>query len=116
MPSKKSKPSGLRRSTFLKAAERLASRISGYACNGLYDASFPLRGEDDWTEKRDRLPEVVFFCAVLRPRNGVSVGAWYSDSELLYEELNNARIFGLLLCAELIRDGFTLADFPPATS
>ena len=98
-PEKKLKR-GLRPSTFVKAAELLASEgNNGFACHSLREAVH----DSDWRSFGVSEGE-QFFADTLRPGAGSS--AWYYDCTdgLTDDERTNARIFGLLLCAELLKD------------
>lgn len=78
---------------FVKAAEYVAIEAEDFACCAL-----------DTVENSCEGPHCLYFEDALRPREGEHHYAWYG---LIIEPSNrHARVIGLLLCAELVKDGF----------
>lgn len=85
---------------FGEAASRIASRRNDLACIALADVA------KCWSHTR--VPEARFFCAVLEPANANLF--WYGPHS---EPTNRmARTLGLLLCAELVKEGFQPDGWP----
>lgn len=99
---------------FEQAAELIDSGQELYACHAISEAGFRLY--------YDNTPETQYFRDVLKPRNATEAGdairerfgddrqftfwncsQFYGDTTKQNQE---ARILGLLLCAELAREGF----------
>ncbi len=57
-------------------------------------------------------PHEEYFSAVLKPKDAPTYYPWYQDNPKPmmgtdeYVRQQNSRVFGLLLCAELVKDGF----------
>ena len=91
---------------FVKAAELIADSVESYACCAL-----------DTAEDSSDGPHCIYFEDVLRPRhltecrdgdplslNTSAYVAWYGPTWI--DVNRHARVIGLLLCAELVKDGF----------
>ena len=94
--------------TFLEAARRIGEGEQRYACCALDRASPTQPSRDDYPADS---PESLWFNAVLKPEYAENCLPWYSawanrDSSIPCEDGTTARIIGLCLCAELLKDGF----------
>ena len=81
---------------FLNAARLVGTYQDEFACNAI----------EKWSSIRSI--ELRYFADVLRPRGQDNVCVWYArnNEDSLSEECRTARIIGLLLCAELVKDKF----------
>lgn len=87
----------LRARVFKEAACQVAENCGDVgACWGIYKA---LNNEIFTTEHR-------FFNGVLRPSDAHN--AWWYNGGPECTDVKTARVLGLLLCAELVEDGWTL--------
>ncbi len=103
----------LKASVFTEAARRLVNETPcngcspDYACLALSDALGVYRSTDDTLSHR-------YFEAVLKPEDAHPGGAWYTNGWLDYPcDDQIARSLGLLLCAELVRNGFVPDNWTP---
>ena len=103
IPSKTS--STLSPAAFLEAARMIGEGEEKYACLALDEVS---RSGEEWANSG---PECLWFNAVLKPEHESDCSAWYGTARNSYSSVPcgdaiTARIIGLCLCAELLKDGF----------
>jgi hypothetical protein len=98
----KTKKRTLRPSVFTKAAQLIEEECEDFACLAIEEIA------------GTSAPERQFFITTLKPRtdsNGLSLSRsdpWYSscfNMQYYYDE-RTARILGLLLCAQLVKEGW----------
>lgn len=89
---------------FLFAAESLDVRRSSGACIHISDAASALGIEHSYQDNK----YIDYFSRVLQPEGTCASSCWYRSGPLeeTYEDTIRARIYGLLLCAVLVREGY----------
>lgn len=107
---------GINPNAFVLAAELIATGNQNFACNALWYATGRTTEDAtnllDWTIKRDALPEVRYLTALLKPEDCL-LTSWYLHPvrnayghQMGEGSLSESRILGLLLAAELAKEGF----------
>ncbi len=101
---------GVKASVFVEAARSIAEVEVSTCCIAIFRV---VHGHEHWVKLSDYedIPENRYLTALLKPQFARSNMPWYWEGP--HGDTRFARTLGLLLCAELVKDGFTPEGWTP---